>query len=552
MNRLRHKSRLLRTAGFIGVILSIVILYTCAALAQLPIVKSPGDSTKQTFVALPFSTVSDNLDPRAFSDYVNGLLLSGFGDLESAARFFERALAYYPESYEIAISLAETYYESRQPEKALDVLTRIPKRDAQVYLLSAACYRTLGDDDKAKSAYLRYTELDPANPMVLSYLADLYMRAKNVDSAIWAYSLMAHNATPDNFRVWNELGRLQAQHGDFDSAKASFRKSVELDQTPTNSMAVVSLGELYEQTGKLDSAESTFKLGLEIEPDNVLLHRELVAHYVRMDSLALALPHAKAVAELTPLDRTAIRRLALIYFGLDSLDQADSLFTYLAGSGEQAAGDYAYMGHIAVIKKQYQRAVYEFTKLTDLADSVYDGWLNLGFAYRMVNDTAKELLSYQEGIRHVKDTLGVLRLNYALGAAYDLSGHTDSAVALFEKIIAHDSTQSEAYNDLGYMLADHNQRLDYAKELIARAVSLQPDNPAYLDSYGWVYYRLGDIDKALEYLRKASEKAKDPTVFEHMGDAFKAANQPDSAKVWWDKALKLSPDSKSLKEKLGR
>jgi len=76
-------------------------------------------------------------------------------------------------------------------------------------------------------------------------------------------------------------------------------------------------------------------------------------------------------------------------------------------------------------------------------------------------------------------------------------------------------------NYLGYMLADRNVRLPEARDLIQRAVDREPGNGAYLDSLGWVYFRLNQLPEAEEQLRKALDSmAKDPTVHEHLGDVY--------------------------------
>ncbi|MBI5266793.1 MAG: tetratricopeptide repeat protein, partial [candidate division Zixibacteria bacterium] len=97
---------------------------------------------------------------------------------------------------------------------------------------------------------------------------------------------------------------------------------------------------------------------------------------------------------------------------------------------------------------------------------------------------------------------------------------------------------------------DNNLRLDYAKDLVARALELEPQNAAFLDSYGWVLYRLGQFDEALKYLLQAASIQSDPTVFEHVGDTYMSLKETAQAKDWWRKALKLQPDNKALKEKL--
>ena len=99
-------------------------------------------------------------------------------------------------------------------------------------------------------------------------------------------------------------------------------------------------------------------------------------------------------------------------------------------------------------------------------------------------------------------------------------------------------------------LADRGIRLEYARDLLERAVKLEPKNAAYLDSYGWVYFRLGDLNKAINYLTQAAELTSDATIFDHLGDAYSAQGNPAEARVWWQKALDIDPQNASIADKL--
>ena len=92
--------------------------------------------------------------------------------------------------------------------------------------------------------------------------------------------------------------------------------------------------------------------------------------------------------------------------------------------------------------------------------------------------------------------------------------------------------------------------LDVALELIQKAIKVAPDNAAYLDSLGWVYYKKAMYDKALEILRKADELLKDPVIYDHLGDVCYKINQTDEAIKYWELSLKLAPDQQDIKEKI--
>jgi tetratricopeptide (TPR) repeat protein len=93
-------------------------------------------------------------------------------------------------------------------------------------------------------------------------------------------------------------------------------------------------------------------------------------------------------------------------------------------------------------------------------------------------------------------------------------------------------------NYLGYMLADRNMRLEEAVTLIKKALALDPQNGAYLDSLGWAYFRLGNYDLAEENLRKAADKTpNDATIQDHLGELYAKTGRLKLAAAHWERAL---------------
>ena len=119
-------------------------------------------------------------------------------------------------------------------------------------------------------------------------------------------------------------------------------------------------------------------------------------------------------------------------------------------------------------------------------------------------------------------------------------------------ILARDPDHVDALNALGYTLADRTRRFEEAAGYIRKAFELQPDNPAILDSMGWVSYRLGDYDMALKYLRQALGNLNDPEIAAHLGEVLWVTGDRDGARAVWRKALAATPDSDVLREVMER
>ena len=120
------------------------------------------------------------------------------------------------------------------------------------------------------------------------------------------------------------------------------------------------------------------------------------------------------------------------------------------------------------------------------------------------------------------------------------------------KIIQLNPNSPVAYNSLGYYLADRSDRIEEAYELIQRAVELAPNDPAIIDSLGWVQYRLGLYDEARKNLDKAYELYPDHEVAAHLGEVLWVMGEKSAARAVWRKALESQPDSEYIRSAMER
>jgi tetratricopeptide (TPR) repeat protein len=143
--------------------------------------------------------------------------------------------------------------------------------------------------------------------------------------------------------------------------------------------------------------------------------------------------------------------------------------------------------------------------------------------------------------------------HFLLGAAYERSGKREQAVAEFRRLLGADPEYHAALNYLGYMFAERGEHLDEAQKLIEKAVALEPDNGAYVDSLGWVYYRLGRFEQARTTLERATRlETADGTVQEHLGDVYGAMGQRDRAGEAYRRAIALEAGDPAKAEAVRR
>jgi tetratricopeptide (TPR) repeat protein len=181
----------------------------------------------------------------------------------------------------------------------------------------------------------------------------------------------------------------------------------------------------------------------------------------------------------------------------------------------------------------------------------------LAIAQREAKQSQQAVATFEEALHEAQleedDDFVNAKFYFNYGAAAEQAGLYDKATDLLRKSIALDPENSaEACNYLGYMWADHNMNLDEAETMIRRALESEPNNTSYLDSLGWVEFRKGQFDRALDNLLRAAKTAEreDPVVFEHLGDTYLKLNRTREALEAWQKALALDPKNKNLADKI--
>lgn len=188
------------------------------------------------------------------------------------------------------------------------------------------------------------------------------------------------------------------------------------------------------------------------------------------------------------------------------------------------------------------RAVLRKVKSTDAADQVQ---LILTEA-SLLREANRNEEAYAFLSKSLAEQPAQPELLYEAGLAADRLQKFDAAEQHWQKLIRIKPDHAHAYNALGYSMAERGVRLDEAQQLIDKALSLMPDDPFILDSKGWVLFRKGDKQGALEALQLAFSRRPDPEIAAHLGEVLWAlGRQADARKVWGD-AARASPGNELL------
>jgi tetratricopeptide (TPR) repeat protein len=178
----------------------------------------------------------------------------------------------------------------------------------------------------------------------------------------------------------------------------------------------------------------------------------------------------------------------------------------------------------------------------------------------MLSGAHVELGDVNRGIRTLEDarkrTPDDIDLLFALASTYERDDQAGRAERVFREIIAADPDHAAALNYLGYMLVDRGQKLTEALGFIERAIAVGGENPSYLDSLGWAYYRLSRFADAVGPLERAADGAPTVSVIQdHLGDAYMKLERYEQAAAAFDRALagdRDGVDEKTLTRKRDR
>ncbi|MCP5158548.1 MAG: tetratricopeptide repeat protein [Gammaproteobacteria bacterium] len=167
-------------------------------------------------------------------------------------------------------------------------------------------------------------------------------------------------------------------------------------------------------------------------------------------------------------------------------------------------------------------------------------------------EALREAGRYQEAFDGLNQALALhpddKDLLYARALAAEKIDRLDLLEQDLRTILAADPKNGQALNALGYTMADRTDRYQEALGYIEQALEQLPNDAAVLDSMGWVQYRLKNLDKALEYLRRAYQINPDAEIAAHLSEVLWIDNQHDEARKIWREALTHNPDSSHLRK----
>ncbi len=317
---------------------------------------------------------------------------------------------------------------------------------------------------------------------------------------------------------------------------------------------VLALISNYEKIGATDKVNENIKALIKDKTAPLSGKKELLIQLVKSakgeEEMKYVLDLAKNLEQSHPEDSQTKFLLADIYFFKGDMSNARN--TYLLALEKDGANNYGWeqvlnidvnQNDYTALKKDASKAVFHFKE-----EAIFHYWLATAYLHQKENE--KAIQSFLNASELTKNAKLLVRIYAEMGDAYHRIKAFDKSDKAYEEALIYSPNNAYVLNNYSYYLSLRKEHLHKAKSMAKRLVLLNPNEPAYLDTYGWVLYQLKQYKEASLYLEKAVSQTKSGTIFEHYGDVLYQLNKIDDSVVWWKKAKKAGVKTLEIDKKI--
>jgi tetratricopeptide (TPR) repeat protein len=503
----------------------------------------------------------------AHARYAHAVVLELNGEVERALDEYVAAALGDLGNEQLVLEVSRRLLQSRQSERALDLLIRAtsrPDATGPMFARLGFIYAQLGKIDLSIEANRAAIRKEPRSLVGYQNLFLVYAQNRRPREALKVLDEASRvsNVTPEFLIGISELYAAFGLQNPKEKEAAHARGLALLQRAEkaqmTDPQLRLRLADGFNMFGQEEQAAAIYREVLK-DFDNIPLYREnvrakLADIYLRENDSRGAMEQLQEIIRDNPTAVQAYYYLGSIaYENRDFAEAMDSFSkvvllspdfqpAYYDLAGAQISGDKP-----AEALETLEKARLKFPQnflleyLTGMAFSQQKDYTNA-----VKHFTAAEIVAQATEPKHLTEMF-----YFQFGAACERAGDFDQAEQLFTKCLELAPHFSEAQNYLGYMWAERGKNLDRARQLIEQALKAEPKNAAYLDSMGWVLFKLNNPQAALQYLLEAIEHSEeeDATIYDHLGDVYFALNEPDKARDAWRKSVAIEPNH-SVRKKL--
>jgi tetratricopeptide (TPR) repeat protein len=506
----------------------------------------------------------------ALAWFVNGLFEEESDGPEKALESYRKALTLDPANTDLAIKVAYDYLRRGEIAEAISVLKDAvkasPKETAPFLALSSIYLRHLHKPDLAAKYAQKAIEISPKMFAPYEALWEVYLSGGQTAKAEQVLERASRSKSLDpNF--WLSLAELSSRNVLRDGGGSLSQAELQrvgrlLDKAAAcgekDPAALSKVGDLYVLTRQTDKALPFYKKVVELRPTYPQIREKLAGCFIETGQTDAAIGVIEDLVKANPLSISAYDQLTQLYLKAGNQQKA-------LGTARQALllEPQTLPRHLQVIDLLFKQKDYQ--SAADALEEARKRFPQAGLLTYYHGVALSQIKQHDEAMRAFEKALveagnsqpDLLNADFYFdyGAAAEQAGQYVKATELFRKSIELDpANAARSYNYLGYMWIERSENLEEAGQFIRRALEMEPNNGAYIDSLGWLYFKQNRFEEALTELLRAAEllPEPDPVVFEHIGDACDKLGRKAEAVLYWQKALQLNPHDKELSARLDK
>jgi len=460
--------------------------------------------------ALEAASIWVKLSPKsAEAHQIVAAMLVRTGNIEGALMHFEKVLALSDKGEQKTFMLITSLLgKERDKHIALDIMKRLMakhKNSASAYYSYANLALLTKEYEIARVAAEKALSLKPnwheASILKVTILSRL---DRNGEAIVWLRKKLKNDSINQKLRMY--FARKLVDDKKYDEAYKEFKK---VYSTTKNDDALYAMGLLANRMSKTALAKKHFKKLAKVED-----RKNAASFYLGQ------------IEEKGNNLSEAVEWYSQVRSGVYAFDSRLRIIVLLGKQGE-------------VAKALEQAGVIKVTKPAEQVRL----YIAEGEVLRVNKMYSEALDIYSEGLSSIPDNLDLI---YARALIYEKLNNVDDAISDLRKVVELDPQNVQALNALGYTLVDKTDQIHEGIEYIKQAYQLRPTDPAIIDSMGWAYYRLGKLDKAITFLKRAFAAFNDAEVAAHLGEVLWVRGNKDEAKKIWKNSLREAPKHDSL------
>jgi tetratricopeptide (TPR) repeat protein len=486
----------------------------------------------------------------------------------------------------IYYTLSKLYYNVSQYNKSLETGLEALKLDPEnvTYKENVSDIYIILNDYKSALKYLQeVAQKKPDDISILYNVGRLYEAEKQPSEALKYYNRITDDYQYDE-TVLLRMIEIYNGYKDYANAAATMEKLLTLNPTDIN--IKYSIAASYLKIPDYDNALRIYDDILEQNPKNREVQTEVIKIYFRQNRTDAAFQKFGQLLDKDTVDFETKLGIALAFFDASQQDSsalpvAKSILETLKQSyPEQWTPDY-YLALLDIKDDNTLLAEQKMKDILAIADTSIEAHVSVGFFYYERNRLDEALTIFKNGVEKFPSDF---RLNFLSGSTYYRLGKQKESLPFLQKALVlnpsdintistlgiiydnlfMDSECEKLYeeafkyhpdnilllNNYAYHLAERGKKLDKALELSKRAVEQEPENSSYLDTYGWVFYKMKDYKNAKIYIEKAVRIGANAVLYDHLGDIYHGMEEIPKALKYWNLALELDPENKDIKFKI--